>query len=152
MASVDLGALYAPVMAILHADRGQQVNRIAAMFLEIVEARDAEELEEKEMFEVRPDHMGAEALDAQYRPLIAILLSRRENQTALIKLLQLQVRDARDGENMQVRKVGEFKDSQPVPLITPRTAALLTPQGGVDTAGLDLARLPNGPAQDRKKE
>jgi len=152
LSSVDLGALYAPVVAILLADRGQQVNRIAEMFLEIVEARDAEALEDKEMFELGAGHMGAEALNDQYRPLIAILLAGRESQAKFISLLQQQVRDSRDGEIMQMRKVGEFKDSKPVPLITPRTAALLAPQGGVKTAGLSMARPPNGPPNDLEED
>lgn len=147
-----MGTLYKPVMAILAADRGQQVNRVAAMFLEIVEARDAEELMEKGMFLLGPDHPGAAALDAQYKPLIAILLARRDQQMNLVKLLQLQVRDSRDGENMQTRRVGQFQEDQPAPLISPRTAALLAPQGGVKgLGGPALAKPPSGPALDREE-
>lgn len=139
-------------MSILTADRGEQINRVAAMMLEITEARDAEELVTAGMFKLAPGHPGARALDKKYKPLIAILLAKRSAQMDLVKRLQLQVRDSRDGENMQARGVGKLLPGQPAPVISPGTAALLAPQGGVSGMGSPALAAPQGgPARDREE-
>lgn len=106
--SAELTARYAPILSILTADGGEQINRVAAMMLEIVEARDAEELATNGMVRLAPGQAGAQALDTKYKPLIAILMAKRAVQLDLAKRLQLHVRDARDGEGMKARKVGAF--------------------------------------------
>ena len=154
--STSLAALYAPVIAILTADRGEQINRIAAMLLEITEARDAEELAAQGDFTLAPGHPGAQALDQRYKPLIAILLANRDRQYAAVKRMQLQIRDARDAENMAARRVGTIVEGRPTPMLSPGMAAMLAPQGGVPgslaapgTAGPGLAVPQTGPARDR---
>lgn len=151
-----LAALYAPVIAILTADRGEQINRVAAMFLEITEARDSEALAQGGDFRLTAGHPGAQALDQRYKPLIAILLAGREQQYALVKKLQLQVRAARDVENMEARGTGTRVTGRPAPLIMQETAAMLSPQGGVSGSlampgipGPGLATPRSGPARDR---
>ena len=136
-------------MTILTADRGEQINRVAAMMLEIAEARDAEELAAGGMFILGPGHPGAQALDAKYKPLIAILMAKRSRQLDLVKSLQLHIRDTRDGETMKARRIGKFAPGQPAPLLSKKTAALLAPQGGV-LGGMTLAAPQGRPARDRK--
>ena len=143
--SASLAALYAPVIAVLTADRGEQINRVAAMMLDIAQARDAEALAEAGDFRLAAGHPGAQALDQRYKPLIAILLAGREQQYALVRRLQLQVRAARDIENMEARGIGTRVAGRPAPLLKQSTAAMLAPQGGVP----GLAMPQGGPARDR---
>lgn len=154
--SATLAALYAPVIAILTADRGEQVNRVSAMLLEITQARDAEDLAGAGDFTLAAGHPGSQALDQRYKPLIAILLADREKQYALVKRLQLQIRAARDVENMEARGIGARVPGRPAPLVSPGMAAMLGPQGGVSmtpfaagSPGPGLALVRDGPERDR---
>ena len=144
--SASLAALYAPVIAVLTADRGEQINRVAAMMLDITEARDAETLAEAGDFRLAANHPGAQALDQRYKPLIAILLAGREQQYALVRKLQLQVRAARDIETMEARGIGSRVPGRPAPLLSQSMASMLAPQGGVPSS---LAMPQGGPARDR---
>lgn len=155
--SAALAALYAPVIALLTADRGEQINRVAAMMLAITEARDAEGLAKKGDFALNPDQQGAKTLDQKYKPLIAILLATRDRQYEAVRHMQMQIRAARDAENMAARGIGTGVPGRPTPLMSPGMAALLTPQGGVSaslgapaTPGPGLAVPQTGPPRDRE--
>jgi len=127
--SKTLAAHYAPVIAALTADRPEQMRRVSAMMEKIAEARDAEILAAQGDFELSPDHPGAEALDQESKPLIAILLAKREQQFELVKRLQMQVREARDIEIMYEHGTGSPMPGRPALLVSPASAALLSPKG-----------------------
>jgi len=139
----DLEERYKPVLNMLGADRGTQIDRVAEMFLAIVEARDAEELERKGMFVLSPDHVPSHELNERYRPLIALMLAPRDNQMALVKRLGTQVRDTSDGEAMQSKKKGRFVDGEPAPLVSKTMSNFLAPPES-DLDKPDTGKPPKG--------
>lgn len=148
--------LYAPVIALLTADRGQQINRVAAMWLDITQARDAEELAKMGDFILPANHVPAKELTQRYKPIIAILMAPRDRQYKAVMRMQLQVRDARDMENMQAQGIGKQVPGRPAPLMSKGMSRMLAPQGGVSAsladpidAGPGLAHAQTGPARDR---